>query len=67
MKRRICTMQTIRRLQCYALAAAALLVTFVAGATTVKALSFAVNPANTSGDKTPIKTYMATNGVDFGA
>ncbi|MCR5839941.1 MAG: InlB B-repeat-containing protein [Kiritimatiellae bacterium] len=33
----------------------------------VKALSFAINEAHGTGDKTPIKTFMATNDVDFGA
>ena len=36
-------------------------------ATIVKALSFAINESNGSADRTPIKTYMATNDVDFGA
>ena len=36
-------------------------------AATVKALSYAVNEAHGTGDKTPIKTFMATNDVDFGA
>lgn len=57
----------LRRAQVVALLAAAMLIPFASGATTVKALSFAVNELNTSGDKTPIKTYMATNDVDFGA
>ena len=35
-------------------------------AATVKALSFAINYANNSGDRTPIKNYMGENGVDFG-
>ncbi len=37
-----------------------------AQAATVKALSFAINYANNSGDRTPIKNYMGENGVDFG-
>ena len=37
-----------------------------AQAATVKALSFAINYANNSVDKTPIKNYMGENGVDFG-
>ena len=32
----------------------------------VKALSFAINEANTSKDETPIQTYMGQNDVDFG-
>ena len=59
-----------RHLHCFSatmLAAASCLLPFASSATTVKALSFAVNEVNTSGDKTPIKTYMATNDVDFGA
>lgn len=32
----------------------------------VKALSFAINEANTSNDETPIQTYMGQNDVDFG-
>ena len=38
----------------------------IAQAATVKALSFAINYANNSGDRTPIKNYMGENGVDFG-
>ncbi len=45
----------------------AMCIPFASSATTVKALSFAINDSNTSGDKTPIKTYMGANGVDFGA
>ena len=45
---------------------AAMLIPFASSATTVKALSFAINMANTSNDDTPIMTYMATNDVDFG-
>lgn len=45
----------------------AICIPLASSATTVKALSFAINEANTSGDRTPIKTYMATNDVDFGA
>ena len=67
MKHRICKRQTFRRLQCYALVAATMLVPFVVGATTVKALSFALNEPNGAGEGTPIKTYMAANDVDFGA
>lgn len=37
-----------------------------AQAATVKALSFAINYANNSSDKTPIQNYMGQNGVDFG-
>lgn len=33
----------------------------------VKALSFAINPANTTADKQPIRDYMGQNGIDFGA
>ena len=33
----------------------------------VKALSFAINPANNTTDKQPIRDYMGLNGVDFGA
>lgn len=46
---------------------AAMLIPFASSATTVKALSFAINEPNGSGDRTPIKAYMATNDVDFGA
>ncbi len=50
------------------LAAAALLVAPVANATTVKALSFAVNEALAGrNQKAFIKEYIVTNGVDFGA
>ena len=45
---------------------AAMLIPFASSATTVKALSFAINYANGSGDKTPIKNYMVENGIDFG-
>ena len=37
-----------------------------AQAATVKALSFAINEPNTSGDKTPIQNFMGQNAVDFG-
>ena len=52
--------------------AAALLATAIGSlpsastATTVKALSFAINESNGSGDRTPIKNYMAESDVDFG-
>ena len=49
-----------------AFAAAVFFAALPSSAATVKALSFAVNESNTSNDKAPIKTYMATNGVDFG-
>ncbi len=42
------------------------LFTQLAQSATVKALSFAINEANGSSDRSPIKTYMATNHVDFG-
>ena len=45
---------------------AVMLIPFASSATTVKALSFAINESNTTGDKTPIKTYMGANSVDFG-
>ena len=35
-------------------------------ATTVRALSFAINESNGSGDRTPIKDYMGQNAIDFG-
>lgn len=49
------------------IATAACLLPLAPSVAAVKALSFAVNDSNTSGDKTPIKTYMGANGVDFGA
>ena len=33
----------------------------------VKALSFAINPANNTTDKQPIRDYMGQNDIDFGA
>ena len=48
----------------------ALLFTFAvlpSSATTVKALSFAISEGHSSGEGTPMKTYMATTDVDFGA
>lgn len=36
-------------------------------AATIKALSFAISEGHNSGEGTPMKTYMATNDVDFGA
>ena len=45
----------------------AMCIPFASSATTVKALSFAINEPNGSGDRTPIKAYMAENDVDFGA
>ena len=48
--------------------AAAMLVPFASSATTVKALSFAVNDALAGrSQKAFIKEYIVTNGVDFGA
>ena len=47
--------------------AVGMLIPLASSAMTVKALSFAVNEAHGTGDKTPIKTFMATNDVDFGA
>ena len=49
------------------LAAAICSLPSASSATTVKALSFAINEPNGSADRTPIKNYMATNDVDFGA
>ena len=49
-----------------AFAAVAIFAALPLSAATVKALSFAINIANTSNDDTPIMTYMATNDVDFG-
>ena len=53
---------------CQLLPVAAILLAFAlpSRAATVKALSFAINYANNSGDRTPIKNYMVENGVDFG-
>ena len=45
---------------------AAMLIPFASSATTVKALSFAINEANSSTDKQPIRDYMGQNDVDFG-
>ena len=67
MKHRISIVQTLGRLRRIALVAAAMSIPFASSATIVKALSFAVYEAHGTGDKTPIKTFMATNDVDFGA
>ena len=66
MKHRIGIVQTLGRLRRIALVAAAMSIPFASSATIVKALSFAVNESNTTKDRTPIKTFMATNDVDFG-
>ena len=39
---------------------------FTSARAAVKALSFAINFANNTGDKQPIRDYMGQNGVDFG-
>ena len=67
MKHRISIVQTLGRLRRIALVAVAMFIPFATRATTVKALSFAVYEAHGTGDRTPIKTFMATNDVDFGA
>ena len=67
MKHRIGIVQTLGRLRRIALVAAAMSIPFASSATIVKALSFAVYEAHGTGDKTPIKKFMATNDVDFGA
>jgi hypothetical protein len=48
------------------LAAALASATQYSDAALVKALSFAINEAWNTGDKTPIQNYMGTNDVDFG-
>ncbi len=63
----ISIVQTLGRLRRIALVAAAMSIPFASSATIVKALSFAVYEAHGTGDKTPIKKFMATNDVDFGA
>ena len=67
MKHRISIVQTLGRLQSIAFVAVAMFIPFATSATIVKALSFAVYEAHGTGDKTPIKTFMVTNDVDFGA
>lgn len=55
----------IRCIQHFAFVAA-MLIPFASSATTVKALSFAIKESSGSNEGEPIKTYMATNDVDFG-
>ena len=50
-----------------AFAAAAFFAALPLSATTIKALSFAINEGNGSGDRQPIKDFMSTNDVDFAA
>ncbi len=47
--------------------AAALFAALPLSATTIKALSFAISEGHGSGEGVPMKAYMATNDVDFGA
>lgn len=47
--------------------AAALFAALPLSATTIKALSFAISEGHSSGEGVPMKAYMATNDVDFGA
>ena len=48
------------------LATAACLLPLAPSVAAVKALSFAINYANNTSDKQPIRDYMGQNGVDFG-
>ena len=56
-----------RTVQLITFVAAALFAVLPSSATTVKALSFAISEGHSSGEGTPMKAYMATNDVDFGA
>ena len=67
MEHRISIVQTLGRLQSIVLVALAMFVPFASSATIVKALSFAVSEGLSSGEGAPMKAYMATNDVDFGA
>ena len=49
-----------------AFAAAAVFAALPLSATTVKALSFAINETSNCNDETPIQAYMGTSGIDFG-
>lgn len=53
--------------QLIAFAAATFFAALPLSATTVKALSFAISEGHNSGEGTPMRAYMATNDVDFGA
>lgn len=45
---------------------AAMCIPFASSATTIKALSFAIDDTNSCNDETPIQAYMGTSGIDFG-
>ena len=49
-----------------AFAAAAFFAALPLSATTIKALSFAIDHTNNCNDETPIQAYIGTSGIDFG-
>lgn len=49
-----------------AFVAAAFFAALPLSATTIKALSFAINETSNCNDETPIQAYMGTSGIDFG-